>query len=324
MRRSEGGSAFFLLMKPRSLNFRTTFLWVLALHIVLIVGFTFIRWPQKVVPAPVIMEMLPLEAMVAPLAPPAAPAPAIETPSPPTPVPAPPTPEPPVVVEPEPTPPPPKIVAPIVKNPAPAPSRIQVAPEEETPTPPKKNPTPVPVKKEVAKEPSKKTPRIKADLTPTARPTSTAKSASTAKSSSTQATASASAPSGLAASDVASRLGSTLQGAGVTQSIGGVAVSAAGGAAVASEFGWFFTLIRDQLYAAWDQPRDLAGLKLTTQIRIRVAADGSVSGAEIVDRSGNTKFDQSALAAARAVTQLKKPRPDGCPELITINFQLAD
>jgi TonB family protein len=119
---------------------------------------------------------------------------------------------------------------------------------------------------------------------------------------------------------VASSLAEALNSSGATKSIGGVAV---GGGGSSGEFSAFYKVIQEQMYQAWLPPKELVGFKQGTAVQIRVAPDGTILEASILTSSGNVLFDQSALAAARKVGKLPQPRPEGCPEFITVNFRLT-
>ena len=84
----------------------------------------------------------------------------------------------------------------------------------------------------------------------------------------------------------------------------------------------YYNLIRNEMFNAWDAPRHLLGKGLSTRVDIIVEEDGTISNIKIVGPSGNDDHDASAIRAANKVGQLTKPRPEGMPERVSINFKL--
>ncbi|MDK3162302.1 TonB family protein [Kamptonema cortianum] len=79
-----------------------------------------------------------------------------------------------------------------------------------------------------------------------------------------------------------------------------------------SDFSAYFNHIRSRMIDSWDRPRDLLGpsQKLKTGIRMKISRNGNVSSVSLASSSGNSTWDESALAAARKVTKVN-PLPDG-------------
>ena len=126
---------------------------------------------------------------------------------------------------------------------------------------------------------------------------------------------------GLTPSAVADRLSQALNGSGA---VAHVAVASPSGAVGAPGNDGYYNLIREQMYAKWAQPMELAGLHLRAKIQIKVERDGTISQSSLLASSGNATFDETALAAARRVVKLSKPRPNDVPEIVDITFKLAE
>ena len=99
------------------------------------------------------------------------------------------------------------------------------------------------------------------------------------------------------------------------------------GAGPASDFGGYFSQLRDRYYAVWNQPTSLdrAGGDLIATLRIKVQRDGTVLAYEIVKSSGNSVMDGSVLAAAEQVKKIDAlPAGLGKEDTvdIPINFKL--
>ncbi|VVM05147.1 hypothetical protein MAMC_00426 [Methylacidimicrobium cyclopophantes] len=86
---------------------------------------------------------------------------------------------------------------------------------------------------------------------------------------------------------------------------------------------WYYALIRDRLYAAWDQPLHLAAQNLVAKVQIFVAKDGRISKPVLLGSSGNEEFDRTALAAADQVETVGEARPSDVPETVTVTFRMV-
>ena len=93
------------------------------------------------------------------------------------------------------------------------------------------------------------------------------------------------------------------------------------------QFGWYFSMLHDRFHNRWEQPTSIvrAGADFVTTLKIRIAKDGTISGREIVNSSGNPVMDESVLAAANKVQQID-PLPAGLGDgeffEIKVNFKL--
>lgn len=83
----------------------------------------------------------------------------------------------------------------------------------------------------------------------------------------------------------------------------------------------YFAMLRERLRAALEKPPGLADTLVTT-IEVRIAADGTLSGARITRSSGSPEFDRAVLAAV-ARTRMP-PRPDNKTELLAIPFHMKE
>jgi TonB family protein len=235
-------------------------------------------------------------------------------------------------------------------EPPPAPPEPQVAPP-----PPAPNPQPV-THQEVAvpKPPPAAKPKpttTKTTKTSTTKPasTTTSKPATTTSKTTTKTTAKAGSPqgTGLSADDIKKRFASRLPSSGSgdgspygdnrpkgggTAKIGtgspdGDPNGVIGGIGKGSPYWWYYEHIRNKMYAAWQRPDRVEGMRkgIVTTITLTVARDGSILDARLTGRSGNNLMDDSALEAAKSVSRIN-PLPDGYTRdsqaNITVNFEL--
>lgn len=77
----------------------------------------------------------------------------------------------------------------------------------------------------------------------------------------------------------------------------------------------YIAALNDRLKQAWNNPQQAR----TTTVEFDVAANGRISNVRITKSSGSTAFDESVLAAFRAVTS-GGPTPDGRPLELRFNF----
>jgi len=100
----------------------------------------------------------------------------------------------------------------------------------------------------------------------------------------------------------------------------------AGGKALAREEGdlldAYFSLLKRRLKEALDKPPGLSDT-LVAVAEVRIAADGTLSGAHITRSSGSSEFDQAVLEAITRVHSVG-PRPDGKSELISFSFRMRE
>ncbi len=91
-------------------------------------------------------------------------------------------------------------------------------------------------------------------------------------------------------------------------------------------FAWYYALVRQTMYEAWDQPSDLAGKAgLMTEVTVRVLRDGTVTQRSMTRPSGNSIMDDSVMKAVKRVTSLRAlpPQFSGAYKDILIEFELA-
>lgn len=318
-------------------HFRRTLGWVAIVHLVflLFLGAWSLSRPKP--PEPIkFLNMLPVGNLVHGRPGPSegpvvgkkfeAPAPAPPAPSTPS------RPQPPKAVEPPPEP-----------TPAPEPT---VAPEP-TPTPAPKLPDPTSWSQEKAKPPkvtkpvakptpapATEKPKIKVDLNEIERPSNSTRSRpSTQLAKAQPSDVDGTEPGGkgkaregvrgMTAEGVAERLGKELKASGVDKAVG-IGPSGSPNGSGTGENAWYYTLIRDQMYQAWNMPISLAGKKLQTLIRIFVEKNGTITKVDLVRSSGNKEHDDSALAAVHRVGRIRAPLPEGMDGNIDINFRLTE
>jgi TonB family protein len=304
--------------KPSQISFKRTFAWVVAAHLVLIIGLSLWSWATPGAPPPLkfismvnagdLVRGLPGSSIGQEIGPRPSPPPPREAPvaRPPALTPQTLSYQPPA--KPEPQPPPP------VEIPKPEPTTAQIAP-----TPPE--PVPVPAKPVVLKP----RPKVKVDLqeisrnedaTPKSAPSSQTR---TGKLPRLLADAADTTMSSLA---IAEKLGRSMQASGVTSAV--VTGKSGRSDGTDSEAGRYYTLIRDQMYEAWERPLNLLGRGLCTQVRIVIEKNGVIADVQIKRSSGSPQHDQTALAAVRKVGRIAEPLPDGVDGNVDINFKLTN
>jgi TonB family protein len=129
--------------------------------------------------------------------------------------------------------------------------------------------------------------------------------------------------SGLSKEQIAEKLGEKLDSAGVKDA----AKSGASGSANshANPFADFYASIRDQVMSEWQSPNLADETAVSPIVQIHVEKDGRVppESVQLIQSSGNSTYDDSALAAAKNLGYLHEPLPDGCPPDIPITFKLT-
>ena len=83
----------------------------------------------------------------------------------------------------------------------------------------------------------------------------------------------------------------------------------------------YFAMLQQRLRAALEKPPGLSDT-LVTVVQVRLAADGTLSGARITQSSGSDEFDQAALAAVAATRM--PPRPDKKTEVLNLPFKMKE
>jgi TonB family protein len=92
-----------------------------------------------------------------------------------------------------------------------------------------------------------------------------------------------------------------------------------------NDFSDFYAMIRDQVMSQWQSPNLADETAVNPIVQIHVEKDGRVPAEEVrlVQSSGNSSYDDSAVAAAKNLGQLHEPLPDGCNPDIPITFKLT-
>ncbi|NCC53051.1 MAG: TonB family protein [Spartobacteria bacterium] len=90
--------------------------------------------------------------------------------------------------------------------------------------------------------------------------------------------------------------------------------------------GWYYALVRQTMFEAWEQPGGLVATPgQIARIRITVERDGRITARKLVSSSGVQSIDDSAMAAVQRVPRLKA-LPASFPgknKEITIDFELT-
>ncbi len=289
-------------------EFRQTAIYVVAAHVLVLVVFAI---TAKFQPKAKIEQIQWLDGGLlgggdpgAASAPPPEPEP--PTPPPPDPVPEPPPPAPATsdLAVPKATPPP---ATPVPATPKPA------TPKPATPKP--SSPTPKPKPKTTTKPTPKATPKKSASPKPEASPKASVK-ASPKPAAKTDADGTSDSPN-------AAKPGAA-KGPAMGDGKGKGTAGTGPGAGKPSDFGWYFSGLRDRYYAVWAPPSVADSASLVVTLKIRVKRDGTVLGHELIKSSGNSLMDGSVLAAAEQVTKID-PLPPGLGKEdiveIPINFK---
>lgn len=128
---------------------------------------------------------------------------------------------------------------------------------------------------------------------------------------------------GLSKQQIAAKLGEKLDSVGVKNA----AKSGASGSdnSRANPFADFYASIRDQVMSQWASPNLADETAVNPVVQIHVEKDGRVpvESVHLIQSSGNSAYDDSAVAAARGLGYLHEPLPDGCPPDIPITFKLT-
>jgi TonB family protein len=122
-------------------------------------------------------------------------------------------------------------------------------------------------------------------------------------------------------------VGSTSHGvigrSSVGNSLGSGSGSGSGGPD--SPVAWYYAMVKQIMYEAWQQPSGLAnaGNPITT-VTIRVKRDGTISDWQMMRPSGSALMDESVKRAVQSVKRLKPLPPQfiGPSQDITIQFEL--
>lgn len=91
-------------------------------------------------------------------------------------------------------------------------------------------------------------------------------------------------------------------------------------------FAWYYALVRQAMYEAWNQPgAGAVPAGTTAEVLIRVEKDGTITSRKLTRSSGNAVMDESVMRAVQSVAKLRPLPPQfaGGSKEITIEFQLA-
>ncbi|MDR0902764.1 MAG: TonB family protein [Opitutaceae bacterium] len=108
-------------------------------------------------------------------------------------------------------------------------------------------------------------------------------------------------------------------GTGSAEGAGGSVLSRSGDQDL---LGGYLKMLHDQLKAAHEKPTGL-GDHLSVTISFTLSATGAMTDVRVTRSSGSAEFDQSALAAFRAVRSIGS-RPDGKTDTRTAVFKMSD
>lgn len=84
----------------------------------------------------------------------------------------------------------------------------------------------------------------------------------------------------------------------------------------------YIALLIQRLRAAHEKPPGLSDL-LEAKVEFRIAADGTLSSAKIVDSSGSPEFDRSVLEAVARVRSIG-PTPNGKSDVWVVTFRMKE
>jgi TonB family protein len=201
---------------------------------------------------------------------------------------------------------PPAAPQPVVPSPPPQPVPPQpVTPPEPTPPVPVKNDfpaEPAPVKPKPAKP---KPAQVKVDLSNPVTRSSTNKP--TAAKTPGQGSA-------INANQVERSLSNALGGDPSAGVPGGTGDQGSPGSRTGNPNGdWYRTLIKNTLERHWMKPQ-ADNPNLTTTIKIRILADGTIQYLGMTSGSGDTAMDNSVISAVRAAGKMAVPPPAGFPK----------
>ncbi len=243
-------------------------------------------------------------------------------PEPPEPPPAPPEPEP---EAPKPPPEPTSDLAVPQATPPPATPKPET-PKPATPKPATPKPTTPKPKPATPKPPKKTTPKASPKKSASPKPASSPKPSPKVSPGAAAASPKPAPKEGEGHGD--STAAADKAGGGKGASVGeGKGKGTAGngpGAGKPSDFGWYFSSLRDRYYAVWAPPSVPDAGSLVVTLKLRVKRDGTVLGHELIKSSGNSLMDGSVLAAAEQVPKID-PLPPGLGKEdvveIPINFK---
>ncbi|MDD5483865.1 MAG: TonB family protein [Kiritimatiellae bacterium] len=113
----------------------------------------------------------------------------------------------------------------------------------------------------------------------------------------------------------------------VTSPAGAGPGTGTGAGGIQHPYAWYYKQVYNIMYAAWQQPSSLIGVKgLVTRAEIRIQRGGRVAAKRIVRPSGNRQMDESVMQALESVNVMPELPAGfgGAHEDIFIDFELAD
>jgi len=119
--------------------------------------------------------------------------------------------------------------------------------------------------------------------------------------------------------------GRSSSGRNLGSGFGSGSGSGGGGGGSDSPVAWYYAMVKQIMYEAWQQPSGLANAgNPTASVTIRVKRDGTISDWQMLRPSGNALMDDSVKRAVQAVKRLKPLPPQfiGPSQDITIQFEL--
>jgi len=128
---------------------------------------------------------------------------------------------------------------------------------------------------------------------------------------------------GLSKEQIAEKLGEKLDSAGVKNAT--KTGTSGSDHSTASPYADFYAMIRDQVMSQWESPNLTDETAVNPIVQIHVEKDGRVpvESVHLIQSSGNSTYDDSAVTAAKNLGYLHEPLPDGCPPDIPITFKLT-
>jgi TonB family protein len=128
---------------------------------------------------------------------------------------------------------------------------------------------------------------------------------------------------GLSKEQIAAKLGEKLDAAGVKNATQTGKTGSTD--SHANTFADFYASIRDQVMNQWESPNLIDETAVNPIVQIHVEKDGRVppESVRLIQSSGNSTYDNSAVTAAKNLGCLHEPLPDGCPPDIPITFKLT-
>ncbi len=113
----------------------------------------------------------------------------------------------------------------------------------------------------------------------------------------------------------------TVSAAEIKKELAGITKSPTKATGNPSQFNAYDAQVFRIFYGAWTRP-GVPGAR-PAKVRISVSKNGRITGRVLTQRSGDTSFDQSVMAAVNKVSTLPKP-PAGYPDNFVVRFSIID